>query len=129
MSLREVRAGGLEAVLLATELLQRARRANPEARLREAADVQWWWREPRRSDGVEKLFWFDDQGPLPASCRQAGLLKPASQTRSFSPKPRIPCNTKTGDNVAQRLSRVSASTRHPQPFGIGRYQGSGRGGA
>jgi ribosomal protein S18 acetylase RimI-like enzyme len=61
---REVRAAGHEALMLATELLQRARRADPQAGLWEAADVQWWWRRPRRSDEVEKLFWIDDEGPV-----------------------------------------------------------------
>ena len=51
-------------MMLATELLQRARRADPEAGLWEAADVQWWWRRPRRSDEVEKRFWVDDKGPV-----------------------------------------------------------------
>ena len=50
--------------MLATQLLQRARRADPQAGLWEAADVQWWWRTPRRSDDVEKLFWIDDEGPV-----------------------------------------------------------------
>jgi len=50
--------------MLATHLLQRARRADPQAGLWEAADVQWWWRTPRRSDDVEKLFWIDDDGPV-----------------------------------------------------------------
>lgn len=68
MSVREVRAAGFEALMLATELLQRARRADPLAGLWEAADVQWWWRRPRRSDEVEKLFWIDDEGPV------AGIL-------------------------------------------------------
>ena len=64
MSVRQVRAAGLEALMLATHLLQRARRADPQAGLWEAADVQWWWRTPRRSDDVEKLFWIDDDGPV-----------------------------------------------------------------
>lgn len=64
MSVREFRAAGLEALLLATDLLQRARRADPYAGLWEAADVQWSWRKPRRSDEVEKLFWIDDEGPV-----------------------------------------------------------------
>jgi GNAT superfamily N-acetyltransferase len=64
VSVREVRAAGLEALTLATELLQRARRADPQAGLWEAADVQWWWRKPRRSDEVEKLFWVDSEGPV-----------------------------------------------------------------
>jgi hypothetical protein len=52
--------------MLATQLLQRARCADPRAGLWEAADVQWWWRTPRRSDDVEKLFWIDDEGPVAA---------------------------------------------------------------
>jgi GNAT superfamily N-acetyltransferase len=61
--MREIKAAGLEALMLATALLQRARRADPEAGLWEAADVQWWWRSPRPSDEAEKLFWIDDEGP------------------------------------------------------------------
>ena len=64
VSVKEVRAAGNEALLLATELLQRARRADPRAGVWEAADVQWWWRKPRRSDEVDKLFWVDDEGPV-----------------------------------------------------------------
>src|SRR5438067_9152076 len=50
--------------MLATALLQRVRRADPQAGLWEAADVQWWWRTPGRSDGAEKHFWIDDDGPV-----------------------------------------------------------------
>src|ERR1700733_5210880 len=50
--------------MLGTELLQGARRADSQAGLWEAADVQWWWRKPRRSDDAEKLFWIDDEGPV-----------------------------------------------------------------
>src|SRR6266568_5242024 len=64
MSALEVRASGLEYLALATELLQRARLANAKAGLWEAADLQWWWRTPRRSDAVDQLFWIDDDGPV-----------------------------------------------------------------
>jgi GNAT superfamily N-acetyltransferase len=64
VSVREVRVSGHEALVLATELLQRARRADHRDGLWEAADVQWWWRTPRWSDEVEKLFWIDDEGPV-----------------------------------------------------------------
>jgi ribosomal protein S18 acetylase RimI-like enzyme len=64
VSVREIRAAGLDALTLATEMLQCARRADPQAGLREAADAQWRWRRPRRSDGVEKLLWIDDDGPV-----------------------------------------------------------------
>ncbi len=64
MLVREVTAAGREALMLATELLQRSSLADRQAGLWEAADVQWWWRKPRRSDGVEQVFWVDSQGPV-----------------------------------------------------------------
>jgi GNAT superfamily N-acetyltransferase len=64
MAIREVRASGLEYLALATELLQRARLADAEAGLWEAADLQWWWRTPRSSDAVGQIFWIDDEGPV-----------------------------------------------------------------
>lgn len=64
MTIREVKAAGHEALMLASALLQRARLADPLAGLWEAADVQWWWRKPRRSDEAEKLFWINDEGPV-----------------------------------------------------------------
>jgi ribosomal protein S18 acetylase RimI-like enzyme len=64
MAIREVRASGLGYLALATELLQRARLADAEAGLWEAADLQWWWRTPRRSDAVGQIFWIDDEGPV-----------------------------------------------------------------
>jgi predicted N-acetyltransferase YhbS len=64
MAIREVRASGLEYLTLATALLQRARLADPDAGVWEAADLQWWWRSARRSDSVDQLFWLDDEGPV-----------------------------------------------------------------
>jgi GNAT superfamily N-acetyltransferase len=64
VAIREVRASGLEYLALATQLLQRARLANAEAGLWEAADLQWWWRTPRSSDAIEQFFWIDDEGPV-----------------------------------------------------------------
>jgi ribosomal protein S18 acetylase RimI-like enzyme len=64
MAIHEVRASGLEYLALATDLLQRARLADAEAGVWEAADLQWWWRTPRRSDGIDQVFWIDDQGPV-----------------------------------------------------------------
>jgi predicted N-acetyltransferase YhbS len=66
MVIREVQASGLDSLALATELLQRARLADAEAGLWEAADLQWWWRTPRRSDAIDQLFWLDDDGPVAA---------------------------------------------------------------
>ncbi|MGZ4765714.1 MAG: GNAT family N-acetyltransferase [Ilumatobacteraceae bacterium] len=47
---------------LVTELLQRARRAAPEAGLWEAADLQWWWRRDQHVDPDNARFWIDDHG-------------------------------------------------------------------
>jgi GNAT superfamily N-acetyltransferase len=66
MAIHEVRASGLEYLALVTELLQRARLADPDAGEWEAADLQWWWRTPRRSDSIDQLFWSDDDGPVAA---------------------------------------------------------------
>jgi len=66
MAIDEVRASGLEYLTLATQLLQRARLADAEAGLWEAADLQWWWRTPRRSDSIDHVFWIDDVGPVAA---------------------------------------------------------------
>jgi ribosomal protein S18 acetylase RimI-like enzyme len=63
MTIHEVRVSGLEYLALATELLQRARLADAEAGLWEAADLQWWWRTLRRSDAIDQRFWVDDKGP------------------------------------------------------------------
>lgn len=64
VAIHEVRASGLAYLTLATELLQRARLADAEAGVWEAADLQWWWRTPRRSDAIDHLFWIDDEWPV-----------------------------------------------------------------
>ena len=66
MAIAEVRVSGLDYLALATELLQRARLADAYAGQWEAADLQWWWRTPRRSDAIDQLFWVDDEGPAAA---------------------------------------------------------------
>jgi ribosomal protein S18 acetylase RimI-like enzyme len=78
---REMRVSGLECVSLATELLHRARLADAWAGLWEAADLQWWWRRPRRSDEVGQLFWVDDDdGPVAAA-----ILTEWGQVWGFDP--------------------------------------------
>jgi ribosomal protein S18 acetylase RimI-like enzyme len=67
MPAREVRASGLEYLALATTLLHRVRLADSDVGMWEAADLQWWWRKPRRSDEIEQLFWIDDEGPVAAA--------------------------------------------------------------
>lgn len=65
MPTRMVRVGP-ERLALATRLLQRVRLADATAGVWEAADVQWWSRTPRRSDGLATPFWLDDHGPVAA---------------------------------------------------------------
>ncbi len=67
MAIHEKRASGLEYLGLATELLQRARLADGETGVWEAADVQWWWRTPRRSDAIDHLSGWMARDPLRAS--------------------------------------------------------------
>jgi GNAT superfamily N-acetyltransferase len=61
---------GVPYLALATTLLQRMRLARPTGGIWEAADVQWWWREQRRTDQDGQLFWLDERGdPLAAAIR------------------------------------------------------------
>jgi predicted N-acetyltransferase YhbS len=64
MAIREVCASGREYLALATQLLQRARLADPEAGIWDAADLQWSWRKSRLSDTIDQLFWIDEHGPV-----------------------------------------------------------------
>lgn len=65
MPIRKVSVG-TERLALAPRLLQRVRLADATAGVWEAADVQWWSRTPRRSDGLAMPFWLDDDGPVAA---------------------------------------------------------------
>ncbi len=58
--MREQHLTGLTALEAATALLQRVRKAHPTAGIYQAAELQWWWRNPRSSDDLPQLFWFDD---------------------------------------------------------------------
>lgn len=53
---------GLDYLETVTELLQRVRSTHPTAGLYESADLQWWWRNPRSTDVIPQVFWFDDDG-------------------------------------------------------------------
>jgi predicted N-acetyltransferase YhbS len=41
--------------------------ADPLGGMWEAADVQWWWRQPRATDELALPVWFDDAGPVAAA--------------------------------------------------------------
>lgn len=47
-------------------MLQRARLADPTGGVWDAADVQWWWRRPRATDGLALPVWYDGAGPCAA---------------------------------------------------------------
>lgn len=66
MTIRDMSISGLGYLSSATVLLQRARLASPEGGVWEAADLQWWWRMPRRSDAIDQAFWVDEDGPVAA---------------------------------------------------------------
>ncbi|MBD0328965.1 MAG: GNAT family N-acetyltransferase [Thermoleophilia bacterium] len=117
MAIRERRAAGLEYLALATELLQRARLADPEAGVWEAADLQWWWRTPRSSDTVEQRVWLDADGPVAA----VGLTE---WTRAWGCDPllvpgRVPLTTVWAGGLeaidALRLDDVETLVREDDP--------------
>src|ERR1051326_7998752 len=58
---------GLARLNATTMVLQRARRADPLSGMWEAADVQWWWRQPRATDDLALPVWFDALGPIAAT--------------------------------------------------------------
>lgn len=58
--MRERSLSGLEAVEMATRLLQRRRSIHPTYGSYEAAELQWWWSQPRSTDDLAQLFWVDD---------------------------------------------------------------------
>ncbi len=62
--IRQYRASGVEALNLMTTLCQRARLADPDSGTWEAADFQWWWRKPQKSDDADQVFWLDETGPV-----------------------------------------------------------------
>jgi GNAT superfamily N-acetyltransferase len=53
---------GLDYLRDVTVLAQRMRATHPVFGPYEAADFQWWWRDPRRTDELPQLFWFDEAG-------------------------------------------------------------------
>ena len=57
---------GLERQYATCAILQRARIADPNRGVWEAADLQWWWRRPRTTDDLALPVWFDDVGPVAA---------------------------------------------------------------
>lgn len=52
---------GLERLTAVTALLHRIRLKEPRGGVWEAADLQWWWRQPRASDRCDQVVWLDDR--------------------------------------------------------------------
>ena len=61
------RLSGKAAVDATTALLQRGRSMHPWIGLYDPGEVEWWWTRPRHTDGLDQLFWFDEQGPIAAA--------------------------------------------------------------
>ena len=62
MAVTEFEASNREYLRMATTLLQRARLADDESGLWEAADMQWWWRRDQHDDPANARFWIDRDG-------------------------------------------------------------------
>ncbi len=58
----QARRAGLDYLEAVTALLNRIRTTHPTAGLYEAAELQWWWAQnPRATDDLDQLFWFDNE--------------------------------------------------------------------
>ncbi len=79
--LHEASLSGLAHLEAVTALLQRIRSTHPTAGLWEAADRQWSWRNPRSTDDLQQLFWFDEDG-RPAA---AVIMTDSAQGIGFDP--------------------------------------------
>jgi predicted N-acetyltransferase YhbS len=64
MSMRRELLWGLERLNATTIVLQRARMAEPNTGIWDAADLQWWWRCRRLTDDLALPVWFDEVGPV-----------------------------------------------------------------
>ncbi|MDH3261465.1 MAG: hypothetical protein OEM84_10910 [Acidimicrobiia bacterium] len=60
--MREEHRVGIYYLEAVTALLRRVRTAHPTKGLYQAAELQWWWSIPRRTDSLGQLLWFDDEG-------------------------------------------------------------------
>jgi hypothetical protein len=58
---------GRDYLAAAVDSLQRVRASHPTSGVWEAADLEWWWRKPRLTDGWDQLFWFADDRPVAAA--------------------------------------------------------------
>ena len=66
--MRTVTKTGLDAVVAVTDLLQQIHRSHPHGGLYQAAELQFWWSRPRRTDDLAQLFWVDDdERPIAAA--------------------------------------------------------------
>ena len=60
--MRQERLAGLDAVHATTALLQRIATSDPPGGLYQPAEPEFWWARPRRTDAMDQLYWFDDDG-------------------------------------------------------------------
>lgn len=110
--MEEIRASGLNALEMATQLLQRCRLADPRAGMWEAADIQWSWRKPRESDEIDQIFWSDESGPV------AGVLLTSADGEPWQCDPIVVPGADFDLEVLWGRALDQASAHAPRGFGI-----------
>ena len=104
---------------LATKLLQRTRLTSATGGIWEAADVQWWSRRERATDGRGQLFWLDEHGEP-----QRPSSRPSSAARRSATYSGAPASDEGGSSAweqalewAEELSETSdAPVEMPVPI-------------
>lgn len=130
MPVREVRAAGCDALMLAVEVLQRARRADPQVGVWEAADLQWWSRRPRSSDRVAQLFWVDGGVPVAAALLTSWgdadwQCDPIVVPGMSSPAPEVVWARALEEAAAQAVGKVAVPVSDDDPVFAELAAGSG----
>lgn len=110
---KQIRTKGLDALSLASSLLQRVRLADPLAGVWEAADVQWSWRTQRESDDIEQIFWADERGPV------AGVYATSPATGRWQVDPfLVPGTTSISPNDVWQMTRELGNQYAPNGFDV-----------
>ncbi len=66
MGISVLQLAGHDRLDALSTILRRARQQHQTSGIWDAADLQWWWRKPRRSDDLATSVYFDAVGPVAA---------------------------------------------------------------
>ena len=99
-----------EYLELVTRLLRRCRLAHPTDGLWEAADLQWWWRHPRSSDGCGQLFWLDERGEPAAAVVLTDWGRAWSCDVIVAPDAPEPAFTRVWQQALDRIAELGLAT-------------------